>query len=176
MLYILITGLAILLIGIIVALVLRSRKSKSETIEDLEKDLQTGLKDSATELVKAFKWYFTYDPKKPIKDQSPFNRQKRRRIERHYEKFLWAWFDIPNEIRDVEKICHYLAGKDWKTNVVQRYVKAHLEAKHFDGWLRTVRREKAEREEERKRILREKAENDRVITELNKEEVEDVTE
>ena len=117
-------ALAVILIAILLI-----RKKRTPADKELEKvvakvkeSLKENLHDSATNLVKEFLWYTVYDPDKKPEDQSPYNRQKRRRIKRHYEKFLWKWIDIPEEAQNVHDIVLYLISTKHETRVVRRYI------------------------------------------------------
>ena len=121
--------LSIIAVAIIVASVIIYKKNKTPKDEELERvvesvkaNLKGDLKDSATNLIKGFLWYSSYDPNKPIEEQSGYNRQQRRRIKRHYEKFLWKWTDIPEEAQNIAAIAEYLAHTKWETRVVRRYI------------------------------------------------------
>lgn len=117
-------ALAVILIAILLI-----RKKKTPADKELEKvvakvteSLKDDLQDSATKLIQEFLWYTVYDPDKKPEEQSPYNRQQRRRIKRHYEKFLWKWIDIPEEAQNVEMIVRYLVSTKYETRVVRRYV------------------------------------------------------
>lgn len=127
---IIISSIILIAVAATVFLIYRKKKSSGEelseelqqTVEKVKENLKDDLKGSATDLVKAFLWYTQFDPNKPTDQQTRFNRQKRRRIKRHYQKFLWKWMDIPEEIRDVRMIVEYLAASKWETRVVRRYI------------------------------------------------------
>lgn len=73
------------------------------------------LDSEAGKLVKQFKAYIK-------SDESPYNRTQRRRIKRHYRKFLWDWWEIPTRLRSIHYIAHYLAEAPRNKNVVGQYV------------------------------------------------------
>lgn len=119
------------LLGVLIWILIRIHKKKKDralVIKTIKEDFpelltEKKMEQSATDLVKSFMFYFTYDPKVPSKEQTSFNRQQRRRIKRHWKKFLLQWWEIPEEVRDIEAIVEYLAGNKWETRVVERYVK-----------------------------------------------------
>ncbi len=123
---ILILSIVSLLLIIGVVIYFKSKAPKDEElekiVESVKENLKEDLHDSATKIVKRFLWYCTFDPNKPADEQTIFNRTQRRRIKRHYEKFLWKWTDIPEELQNVEAIVQYLASTKWETRLVRRYI------------------------------------------------------
>ena len=49
------------------------------------------------------------------------NRSARRKIKRQHIKFLWGWYVLPEEKRNVKKICEYIVYSGNTKNVFNRY-------------------------------------------------------
>lgn len=127
MLYIIIGGVFLVALVIASIKLYQRGKKKKETTELVrtikEKHPELLVDKSATELVKQFMWYVK-------SEESEYNRQQRRRINRHYIKFLYKWWEIPKKARDVQKIVSYLAQQDRNNRVVHTYVQAYITDAH----------------------------------------------
>lgn len=118
---ILLSAILLALVFVLAYFIIRYKKRKStesfnEVVKDLESKLVERLDESATDLVAKFKWYFQ-------SDESPYNRAQRRRIKRHYKKFLWAWPDLTKHQQNADYICHYLSQYNRNKFLVRDYKK-----------------------------------------------------
>ncbi len=124
----LILGGVILIAGSILSIFLikriKAKKERSELITTIKENhpellVEKGFEESATKIVKTFLWYME-------SPQSPYNRTQRRRIKRHWKKFLFAWPDLSKKQQDVNKIIEFLIKLPINDNAVNRYKSAHV--------------------------------------------------
>jgi len=72
------------------------------------------LNHQAAKLVAGFQQY--------IGNLSPLNRKGRRRVKRHYKKFLIKWHELPTKYRDVGEIALYLSRANPHNHAVRSYL------------------------------------------------------
>ena len=116
---ILLIGIAVLTTAIILYFKKAHPKDQDQELEKVIESVKEGMKEdlqgSANSLIKSFMWYVHHR-------DSTFNRVQKRRIKRHYEKFLWHWVDIPKDLQDVDLMVAYLVSSKHETRIVQRFV------------------------------------------------------
>ena len=104
---------AVLLIGLILIIyksARRSNKSKFErSIDKIKKDVDAqdkipDWKKDTSEIIEKFHYYIGFPH-----DVTGLTRDQRRRVKRHYTKFLWNWHLLPKKRQSVTMIVKYLA-------------------------------------------------------------------
>lgn len=117
-------------IGIIALIIRRESKKTSVNFDgkraylDKEVIARAALEDISKKAQKAAKEFMAWIHS----PDSPIPRRERRRVKRHFMKFLYAWPSIPPKHREVSKIVYYLAEQPRNHYVVQGYISAMVGA------------------------------------------------
>lgn len=105
----------------------KGRETKAQTISNkIERaDTVRSVQKSATEIVTTFRAFIELPYEK-----NKLHRPQRRKIKKFYKEFCYAWYDMPEDKRDVvQMVIFILKYRGNNSKIVETYINTNLKTK-----------------------------------------------